>query len=300
LTLAASADDRLELASDRWRLVVATSQGGSLLACEHDGLPVLRSAALPAAPGRPAASACYFPLIPFSNRIENGRFRFGATSVRLAPNVAGSSHALHGHGWQADWQVTAQDGASCALSFRRAPTPDWPWDYRGLQTLAIAGDAVRFTLAIENLGAAPMPCGLGFHPYFARTAGTRLEFKAERAWEGGADSFPTARVAVTAPLCFGDGPLVVERQGTDHCFDGWTRRATIRDDHSRRTFVLESSEATPFVIVYVPADADYFCVEPVTHAVNAMNLADPAAAGWWTLAPGASRSIEMTIRCATP
>ena len=35
--------------------------------------------------------------------------------------------------------------------------------------------------------------------------------------------------------------------------------------------------------------ADYFCVEPVTHAVNAMNHADAVAGGLWTLAPGGPR-----------
>ena len=40
-----------------------------------------------------------------------------------------------------------------------------------------------------------------------------------------------------------------------------------------------------------------FCVEPVTHAVNAMNHADAAAGGLWTLKPGATREIRMTIRC---
>ena len=50
-------------------------------------------------------------------------------------------------------------------------------------------------------------------------------------------------------------------------------------------------------MVYIPRGADYFCVEPVTHAVNAMNLPDAAAAGLWTLEPGATREISMTIRC---
>ena len=235
-------------------------------------------------------------MIPFSNRIENGVVPTGATFVRVAPNVAGSPHPQHGHGWQAEWQVAAADRRSCTLSFRRSPTPDWPWEYGGLQTIGITDDALRFTLAIENPGMSSLPCGLGFHPYFARTAGTRLELAAERVWDGVAASFPTGSVPVPAPLDFRYGPRLSERQGTDHCFEGWQRLATIRNDPSRRSYVIEGCEATRSAIVYVPADADHFCVEPVTHAVNAMNLTDPAAAGWWMLEPRESRSITMTIR----
>jgi galactose mutarotase-like enzyme len=51
------------------------------------------------------------------------------------------------------------------------------------------------------------------------------------------------------------------------------------------------------VIVYVPAGRDFFCVEPVTHAVNAMNLPDPADAGFWTLEPDTARRITMSLQC---
>ena len=99
-----------------------------------------------------------------------------------------------------------------------------------------------------------------------------------------------------AALDFRGGPLVSEREGTDHCFDGWKRRAAVRYGQDSRTLVLDGCEATAYAIVYIPEGADYFCVEPVTHAVNAMNHPDPAAGGLWTLEPGAAREIVMTIR----
>jgi len=103
-------------------------------------------------------------------------------------------------------------------------------------------------------------------------------------------------VDVPAELDFRAGPLVSEREGTDHCFDGWKRRATVRYEQGSRTLILDGCDKTAYAIVYIPENADYFCVEPVTHAVNAMNHADAAADGLWTLAPGAMREIHMTIR----
>ena len=48
-----------------------------------------------------------FPLVPFSNRIRDGRFGFGGHSVRLPLNCPPERHAQHGHGWQAPWKVVA-------------------------------------------------------------------------------------------------------------------------------------------------------------------------------------------------
>ena len=296
MTLAALDDDRLELADGRWRLVVAPSQGGSLLACELDGLPVLKPSPQPPAPGLEPVSSCYFPLIPYSNRIENGQFRFGGTFIQLAQNVSGSPHALHGHGWQTAWQVIERRRSGCTLSFFHAATREWPWAYEGRQTIAIAGEELRITLAIQNLAPGDMPCGLGFHPFLPRTSDARLEFEAARVWDGGAGAFPTMRVAVPEPLDFRNGPRVSDRQGTDHCFDDWQGRATVSGGGSKRTLVLEGSAETRFLIVYIPESADYFCVEPATHAVNAMNLPDAAESGLWVLAPRETRQISMTIR----
>ena len=172
--------DTLELGDGRWQVTVAPSLGGSLLACTFDGVPVLHPVAQADVTGRADLRCCHFPLIPFSNRIENGRFRFNGSSLQLARNVAGSPHAIHGHGWQAAWQVAERRDASCALTYEREATADWPWRYRGRQTIAVAGDALRLTLAIENLGPDAMPCGLGFHPFLPRSGGARLELEA--AW----------------------------------------------------------------------------------------------------------------------
>jgi aldose 1-epimerase len=46
--------------------------------------------------------------------------------------------------------------------------------------------------------------------------------------------------------------------------------------------------------VFTPQDRDYFCVEPVSHVSNAIHMADPAAHGLRTVAPG--ESFEATMK----
>ncbi len=103
-----------------------------------------------------------------------------------------------------------------------------------------------------------MPCGLGFHPFLPRSGDARLELEAAQVWNGTADAFPTARMDVPAALDFRAGPRVSEREGTDHCFDGWKRRATVRYGQGSRTLVLDGCEETAYVMVYIPEERRLF------------------------------------------
>jgi aldose 1-epimerase len=297
-TGAASEGETLALRDDHWNVVVAPALGGSVLACEYDGTSVMQPTLQPASARLRSLHCCHFPLIPWSNRIENGVFLFSGQTIRVAGNVAGSPHAIHGHGWQTPWRVVERSDTRCVLSFRHPSATDWPWAYEGRQTLAVVGDALHITLAIANLGLGAMPCGLGFHPFLPATGGARLQMHAAGIWDGRAGDFPTRRVRVPANLAFGRAPRVAERQGVDHCFDGWDGRATVSYEQADHRLLLTGCDATHSVIVYIPAGGDSFCVEPVTHTVNAMNLRDPAESGLWILEPQEARQITMSIRYA--
>ena len=289
----------LQLRDKHWDVVVAPADGGGLLKCEFDALPVLHPVAQPALVNHTSSKrqSCYFPLIPYSNRIEDSQFHFGNVAVNLGLNVAGSPHAMHGHGWLSRWLVTARSDTDCTLSYERAADAEWPWRYLGRQTFAIDDDTLTISLEVVNLAATSMPCGLGFHPFFPAAGGPRLRLQARSVWDGDVPAFPRQRVAVPERLDFSNGPSVTERTGIDHCFEHWQGRASMTYPDSMRRVVLEGCQDADSVIVYVPAGRDFFCVEPVTHAVNAMNLSDPADAGFWTLEPDMARRITMSLRC---
>ncbi len=286
--------EALNLVDRHWKVVVSPSHGGSLQLCEFDGAAVLRPTAQLERIGGARSSCCYFPMIPYSNRIENSQFDFAGSTVNLTKNVAGTRHAIHGHGWQVAWQVEHSTATTCSLVYRREATSDWPWHYEGRQAFEIFDNTLRITLAIRNLASTTMPCGLGFHPFLPAREGARLLVEAKRVWNGSVRDFPRDLVPVPQHLCFAKGAPISDRVGMDHCFEGWQRRAILSFEGSRHAIVVEGCEATRFVVVYIPG-ADYFCVEPVTHAVNAMNLSDPAGAGLWALEPGGSREITTSI-----
>jgi aldose 1-epimerase len=291
-------NDTLTLRDAHWNVLVAPAAGGSLLRCEFDGLPVMQPVEQPALVAHTSARVCFFPMIPYSNRIEDSRFCFRDVPVALAPNVVGSPHALHGHGWLSHWLVTDRSATHCTLAYEHAPDAQWPWHYRGQQSFAIDEDGIHFSLEVANPGETPMPCGLGFHPFFPAADTPRLRLHARTVWDGAVQAFPRMRVPVPGDLDFSHGPRISERIGIDHCFEHCQGRASITYPESMLRIVLESCADADRMIVYIPAGADYFCVEPVTHAVNAVNLPDPADAGLWVLEPGSARRITMSLQSA--
>jgi aldose 1-epimerase len=48
-------------------------------------------------------------------------------------------------------------------------------------------------------------------------------------------------------------------------------------------------------VIYTPQDKDYYCVEPVSHVSNAIQMSDPLANGLVALAPGQSTEAWMRL-----
>ena len=77
----------------------------------------------------------------------------------------------------------------------------------------------------------------------------------------------------------------------DNCFEGWKGPARIRDER----FSLQLTSSLRYLVVYTPQHRDYFCVEPVSHVSNAIHMADPAAHGLRSVAPGESIDAAMKL-----
>jgi aldose 1-epimerase len=185
----------LRLARDPLELWLAPSVGGCITVFNHHSeyerkIPVLRGAA--AVPDDILDAAC-FPLVPFSNRIRNGCFRFRGREVTLTPNMKGDPSPLHGQGWRSSWEVVGQGESEAELRFRH-DAGEWPWDYEARQVLRLDRKGLSLRLSCRNLSDEPMPCGLGLHPYFPCTPETRLDARVECAWTVDDETLPVEKV----------------------------------------------------------------------------------------------------------
>jgi aldose 1-epimerase len=281
------------LRDDAWRVHVQPLLGGSLTACEFRGQTIL-------APVRepnpwPGVELCYYPLVPFANRIENGRFSFDGRAIRLEPNVPGYPHALHGQGWQAEWQVIETSAAGCAIAFEHTASARWPWDYRATQTFAIGANALVMKLALCNQSATRMPAGLGFHPFFPHADSALLIAVAARLWSGDAAEFPRRMAPVPAAFDFAHGRPIRDARGLDRCYSGWRRRAELVWPHAAHRVAITADEPLAHLMLYVPRERQFFCVEPVSHVVDAINFPSGDANAMLALEPAQELSVSMTL-----
>lgn len=240
----------------------------------------------------PEAAAC-FPLVPFSNRVRDGRFTFDGVDAYVAPGPG--PHAEHGHGWRRSWSVVGQDRdqLSIALEVRDA---GWPFPYDAKQTFRLGNHGLSVEIALTNRSDKDMPAGIGLHPYFPRSPRSRLKARVDAIWQTDAEVMPTRLTPPAQDADPNDG-IVLDRVPLDNCFTGWSGEATI--EWPERAARLRMTADTPLrhLVLYTPPGESYFCVEPVSHCTDAFNLATAGRSDTGTirLAPGATISATVTF-----
>ena len=237
-------------------------------------------------------AAC-FPLVPFVNRIRGGSFDFRGRTVRLSPNMAGDPNPLHGQGWVNPWKVQEADGSTAILSYRHGPG-EWPWAYEARQEFRLEANALHLKLACTNRSDEPMPCGLGFHPYFPCSGGTRIQTEVQEVWTVDEKVLPVARMPAVGRYAIRDDPVC--GRDLDNGYGGWSGRTILSDPDWPYELEL-SSDGARFFQLYSPEEGGIFVAEPVTHANAALNEpeADWPALGMRVLEPGETMDLAARI-----
>lgn len=261
-------DGLVTLVAADYEVVIAPDIGGSLRSLDWKGLPLFRRART----GHILDAAC-FPIVPFCNRIAMGRFAVDGVEHCLPSNFpdAWHPHALHGYGWVRPWQVIAQDASSIRL-VHVYNEGEWPWRYRAEQHVVVAADGVRMQMEVTNLGPGIMPAGLGFHPYFPGDDSAVYHGLHRGEWQTSSDGLPLALAEAVGAVDWWQGAPMTSR-AVDTIQEGRDGALTIRRPADGLLIEMEPSDCLSCTGVYVASDADFFCVEPLTHPTDAINRA---------------------------
>jgi len=112
-------------------------------------------------------------LIPWPNRIRDGRYEWDGEEQQLDLSEVPRGNAIHGLLRWREWRLVDRGPAHVTLGERVFPMPGYPF------TLAVEvdyrlGDAgLQCTATATNAGARACPYGAGFHPYL--TLGGRID-----------------------------------------------------------------------------------------------------------------------------
>ena len=257
-----------------------STHGGIVLGFwwDKDGkrIPLLRDA--PSDDADALSSGCY-PLVPFGNRVKDNRFTFGGQHYSFTPNTDWDRHYLHGEGWQGEWEVLSSDTATLELGFAHAGDGT-PYRYAAKQRFALSPDGLEMTLTVTNQGVAPLPFGLGWHPYFPMTPKTTLQATAQRFWTEIEGWLPGEATDIPVDLDFST-PSALPHRWVNNGFEGWSGIAEIVWPERGAKIALTADPLFKNAFIFVsdtdfdPSfQRDYFCFEPMSHLANGHNLPD--------------------------
>ena len=287
--------DRVTLESGRLQLKLSPSIGGAISGFEWrsngHAQPVLRKCHSPL---EKVLDAACFPLVPYVNRIRGGRFTFRGREIRLEPNMPGDPSPLHGQGWLNPWTVEEASDLAAVLTYHHEPG-EWPWAYQARQELALDQNGLSAKLVCTNVSDQPMPCGLGFHPYFPCGPHTRIDTDVTIAWTVDRNVLPVEKVPAEGRYDLSD--RLVCGQDLDNGFGGWRGEARMSDPDWPFELGLCSLEAK-FFQLYSPSAGGIFVAEPVTHANAALNHPESEwpQLGMRVLEPGQAMSLDMRLQ----
>jgi aldose 1-epimerase len=290
----------LTLGRDRLSLQLCPEIGGSIAAFRWDHpdggrLDLLRPLSEADLAAGDVLGMASFPLTPYSNRINEGRFTWRGQKIALPLNAPPERHSQHGHGWQRPWQVVEASGDQATLEFSHTPDA-WPFAYRAQQRFRLTGEALELELSATNLSSVPMPYGFGIHPYFPKTARCTLTARVKEFWEIDHEVMPTRLVSLPDHANPTSG-MKISAVDLDNCYTGFDGRATIAWPERHASVTMTASAPLSFLVVYAPPSEPYFCVEPVSNSTDAFNLAASRKdTGMLILEPEQTVSAKVVFR----
>lgn len=283
----------ITLEAQDYRLTLDPARGAQLDRLDwHDPAQGWRPLLVERQAQGPAQAGCFI-MAPFANRIASGRFRFDGIDHAIPVNLPQEDMAIHGTVRDQSWQLLEAGQSHARLSL--APCSHGPWCFAMELQVTLDPQGVTLDLQLTNCGPKAMPFGMGFHPWFPKTASTTLEFATPRALRRDPQGLPLPQTDA-CPAFDPAAPQDLNRIAwIDGLFPDWPQR------HARITrpdcrIDLRAGGALRHLHVYVPDHLPVFCAEPVSHAPDAINR--PAVPQMDLLAPCDSLRGRMTLSAA--
>lgn len=249
-------------------------------------------------------------LMPWTNRIGDGRYDFESKTYQLPVSEPALNNASHGLVRWAAWTAVEHTAVSVTLGYRLMAQSGYPWTLDLLVSYAVSDDGLAVTQTATNRARTPAPYASGAHPYL--TLGRQvdalvLSLPADSRLTTDDRKLPTGGVDVSGTEFDFRTPRPIGETRWDHAVTQLTRSAedrvwvTLRDPQNDLGVGLWADVHHPWLQVYT-GDANPFgqrrslAVEPMTAPPDAFRTGTDVI----TLAPagedGDSFSASWGIR----
>jgi aldose 1-epimerase len=282
--------EQIEIAHDAQRATVV-EVGGALRTYSQAGREILdgygEDEMCPSARGQ--------TLLPWPNRLRDGRYSFDGRAHQLPLSEPDKGNAIHGLVRWANWTVAERERERVVMSHLLHPQSGFPFALALSNEYVLSADGLSVTVTATNRGATACPYGAGAHPYLTvgseRLDGDRLTIPAGSWLRSDERQIPLATESVQgSDYDFRVGRAIGDAQLDTAYTD------LIRDDDGRARVVLAAPEGGPAVALWMDRSYGYVM------AFTGDSLPDPArrrrglGVEPMTCAPNAFQSGEGLLR----
>lgn len=152
--------EQYEISSGAYRAVI-TEVGATLRNFSVDGRDVVRGFSV----DEMSKAGRGQNLIPWPNRIRDGRYSFNGVTQQLALSEPARHNASHGLARYLPWVLIDKKMDAVTNRVRIHPQPGWPGTLEAVITHRVGDDGLTVTVEATNIGTTELPFGYGAHPY---------------------------------------------------------------------------------------------------------------------------------------
>jgi aldose 1-epimerase len=245
-------------------------------------------------------------LLPWPNRIRDGRHSFGDGEHQLPLSEPERGNAIHGLVRWSVWAPVEYAADRVAMHHVLYPQPGYPFLLSLTVQYALSAGGLTVTMSAVNVGQGPCPFGAGSHPYLS--VGTKqvdsatLLLPARTRLEADERAIPIGRVELGGTEYDFREPREIGSLQLDHCFtdlaggsDGRIRAILSAPDGSSAMLWMDA--AYSYLMVFTgdtlgpPKARRSVALEPMTCAPNAFRSGD----GLIVLEPGQTTTSAWGI-----
>jgi aldose 1-epimerase len=251
------------------------------------------------------------PLIPWPNRLADGRYSFDGVDYQVGLSEPTKGNAIHGFLRWRSWEAREHDGARVVMATTLHPLEGYPFTLDVTVAYELGDDGLTVTTTAANAGTAACPYACGQHPYLSPGQGliddctleldarTRILTDEERQLPTGTEPVQGTAFDFRAARALGDQKIdfAFTDLGRDEAGRAWVRLAGT-DSHRAELWV---DEHHPIVELYTgdtlsePRRRRGLGSEPMTCPPNALQTGE----GIVRLEPGESHATRWGARLAS-
>ncbi len=283
---------------------VVVEVGGGIRDYRVDGRPVLDGYAA----DEMCTAARGLPLVPWPNRLHEGRYSFAGQVFTLPLDEPDKANALHGLARWLSWTPVAAEADRVTMAVTLWPRPQWPFTLSVSVEYVLGPAGLTVTTVAEDSGPGDLPYACGQHPYL--TVGTPTVDEAElhlpaRAYlPTDAQQIPNGREEVDGTAYDFRSPAPIGDARLDHAFTDLARgpdglaRLVLRNPADGREAELWVDGAYDYLEVFTGDSVPQpdrrrrgLGVEPMTAPPNALQTGEDVV----RLQPGGRHTARWGI-----